>query len=241
MRLADELLLLAYNDEGDAQISASSLNLGLSGSVLLELALAGRFDVDDDGKIVVTDAAPTGDPVLDESLATVANDKKTRTPRDWVGKLPGDKLHKRLLDDMIAAGVLTREKDKVLWVFPRTRFPSAQGVEPPQEADARRRLNAALDGSSWSVAEGGDGPDPVPPRTSALAALVQATGLSGKVFDDRKGRDVKKRIKEMNEASIAAGQWASDGVRKAIEEVEAGVMTAIIVTTTITTTMTTNS
>lgn len=227
MRLADELLLLAYNDQGDAEISSSSLNLGLAGSVLLELALAGKFDVDGEGKIVVTDAAPTGDPVLDESLSTVANDKKTRTPRDWVAKLPGDKLHERLLDDMVGAGVLNREKDKVLWVFPRTRFPAAQGVEPPQEADARQRLNAAL-----------DGPDPVPPRTSALAALVQATGLGGKVFKGRKSGDVKKRITAMTEASIASGQWASDGVRKAIEEVEAGVMTAIIVTTAVSTTMT---
>lgn len=226
MRLADELLLLAYNDEGDAQISASSLNLGLAGSVLLDLALAGKFDVDGDGKIIVTDATPTGDPVLDESLSTVANDKKPRTPRDWVGKLPGDKLRNRLLDDLVGAGVLTRERDKVLWVFPRTRFPSAVGVEPPQETDARQRLNAAL-----------DGPDPVPPRTSALAGLVQAVGLSGKVFDGRKGRDVKRRIKEMTEASVASGQWAS-GVRKAIEEVEAGVMAAIIATTVVTTTTT---
>jgi hypothetical protein len=228
MRLADELLLLAYNDEGDAQIGASSLNLGLAGSVLLDLALAGKFDVDGGGKIIVTDATPTGDPVLDEALATVANDKKTRTPREWVGKLRGDKVHERLLDDLVAAGALTREQDKVLWVFPRTRFPSAHGVESSQEADARRRLNAAL-----------DGPDPVPARTSALAALVQAAGLSGKVFGDRKGRDVKRRITEMTEA--ARGQWASDGVRKAIEEVEAGVMAAIIATTVVTTTTINNN
>lgn len=229
MRLADELLLLAYSDEGDAQLGSSSLNLSLAGSVLLELALAGKFDVGD-GKIVVTDATPTGDPVLDETLSAVANDKKARTPRDWISKLPGDKLHERLLDDMVAAGMLNREKDKVLWVFPRTRYPSATGVEPPQETDARQRLNAAL-----------DGPDPVDPRTSALAALVQAAGLSGKVFEDRKGRDVKRRIEGMTRASVASGQWASDGVRKAIEEVEAALIAVMITTTVITTTTTTSS
>jgi hypothetical protein len=36
----------------------------------------------------------------------------------------------------------------------------------------------------------------------------------------------------MTEASLADDRWASDGVRKAIEEVEAGVMAAIMVTTT---------
>ena len=225
MRLADELLLLAYSDEGDAQLSSTSLNLGLSGSVLLELALAGKFDVDDEDKIVVTDATPTGDPVLDETLTTVATEKKARTPRDWVSRLPGDKLHQRLLDDLVAAGVLEREKDKVLWVFPRTRYPSAHGVEPPQETDARRRLNAAL-----------DQPDPVDPRTSALAALVQAAGLSRKVFEGRKGSAVKRRVEEMTKASVASGQWASEGVRKAIEQVEAAVVTMMITTTVVTTT-----
>lgn len=227
MRLADELVLLAFNDEGDAEISSYSLNLSLAGSVLLDLALAGKFDVDGAGKIIVTDATPTGDQVLDEALGTVSNDKKTRTPREWVAKLNGDKLPDRVLDDLVDAGVFSREKDKVLWVFPRTRYRTADGVQAPQEGDARRRLDAAL-----------DGPDPVPPRTAALAALVQAAGLSGKVFDGRKGRDVKRRIKEMTEASVASGQWASDGVRKAIEEVEAGVMAAIIATTVVTTTTT---
>lgn len=229
MRLADELLLLAYSDEGDSQLSATSLNLGLSGSVLLELALTGRFDVDGDDRIIVTDATPTGDPVLDETLSTVVNDKKTRSPRDWISRLPGAKLHERLLDDLVAAGVLNREKDKVLWVFPRTRYPSAHGVQPPQETDARLRLNAAL-----------DGPDPVDPRTSALAALVQAAGLSGRVFEDRKGRDVKRRIEEMTRASVASGQWASDGVRKAIEQVEAALIATMIATTVVTTTTTNN-
>lgn len=229
MRLADELVLLAFNDEGDAEISSYSLNLSLAGSVLLDLALAGKFDVDGAGKIIVIDATPTGDQVLDEALGTVSNDKKTRTPREWVAKLNSDKLPDRVLDDLVDAGVFSREKDKVLWVFPRTRYRTADGVQAPQEADARRRLDAAL-----------DGPDPVPPRTAALAALVQAAGLSGKVFDGRKGRDVKRRIKEMTEASVASGQWASDGVRKAIEEVEAGVMAAIIATTVVTTTTTTS-
>jgi hypothetical protein len=69
---------------------------------------------------------------------------------------------------------------------------------------------------------------------------VQAAGLSGKVFGDRKGRDVKRRITEMAEASVASGQWASEGVRKAIEEVEAALVATMIATTVVTTT-TTNS
>jgi hypothetical protein len=223
MRIADELLLLAYSDEGSAEIGQHQLDLGLGGAVLVELALAERFDVRD-GRIVVVDASPLGDPVLDDALRRVAGDKKERKVRDWVQKLSG-KLRERLLDDLVATGVLSREKDRVLGVFPRTRYPAAHGVVAPAEADARHRLWAALDGA-----------DPVPPRTAALAALVQNVGLAGKVFKDRKGKEVKERITAMTEASLADDRWASDAVRKAIQEVEAGVMVAIFAATTVTTT-----
>jgi hypothetical protein len=226
MTLADELLLLAYTDEGSSDLSQYSLDLGLSGAVLLDLAMAGKFDVRDK-KLVVSDATPVGDTVLDKALATVATEKKARSPQDWVQRLAGSELREQVLDGLIDAGVLTREKDRVLGIFPRTRFPSTHGVEPPQETDARQRLTAAL-----------DGPDPVEPRTAALAALVQATGLSGKVFDGRKGRDVKKRVEQMTEASLTDDSWASESVRKAIEAVETGMMTAIIVATTVSTAVT---
>lgn len=256
MRIADELLLLAYSDEGSAEIGQYQLDLGLGGALLLELALAERFDVRDaalgygsigdgvgghgpptprsqasagEGRIVVVDPSPLGDPVLDGALKHVAGDKKDRKVRDWVQKL-SEKLRERLLDDLVATGVLTREKDRVLGIFARTRYPAAHGVVAPAEEDARYRLQAAL-----------DGPDPVPPRTAALAALVQSVGLSKNVFKGRSGKEVKKRIEAMTAASLADDRWASDGVRTAIQEVEAGVMVAIMAATTVTTTAAVNS
>src|SRR4051794_3792158 len=107
MRLADELLLLAYSEKGTSQLSQYAVDLGLGGAVLLELALAERFDVRD-GKIVVVDPGPLGDPVLDDALIRVASDKKARSPRDWVRKL-SDQLRERLLDNLVAIGVLARE------------------------------------------------------------------------------------------------------------------------------------
>src|SRR6185295_6713718 len=114
----------------------------------------------------------------------------------------------RILEKLVAEGVLTVEKDKVLWVFPRTKYPSANGEPPAVEADARERIRAAVLG---------DGP--VEPRTAALCALVAATELDRKV--------VKTRLKEISE-----GAWAADAVRKAIEEIQTAVMLAIIASTT---------
>ena len=75
------------------------------------------------------------------------------------------------MDQLVAEGVLRREKDRVLWVFPRTRYPARHGVEPPAETEARQRMRAAVTGTG-----------PVEPRTAALCALVAATDLDRKVF-----------------------------------------------------------
>jgi hypothetical protein len=112
--------------------------------------------------------------------------------------------------------VLTVEKDKVLWVFPRTRYPSASGELPAVEAAARERLRAAVLGTG-----------PVEPHTAALCALVAATELDRKVLGDLDRRLVKARLKEIGE-----GSWAADAVRKTIEEIQAAVMVAIIASTT---------
>ena len=72
--LAEELLLLAYDDEsGKATGSQIGLDLGMAAAVLVELALAGRVAYVD-GTILVRDATPTGNEILDGVLARVAAD-----------------------------------------------------------------------------------------------------------------------------------------------------------------------
>jgi hypothetical protein len=68
----------------------------------------------------------------------------------------------------------------------------------------------------------GDGP--VDPRTAALCALVKAVSMERKVFPDLPRGDVRKRLKV-----IVEGDWAATAVRKAIEEVQAAVVVAVVV------------
>jgi hypothetical protein len=123
----------------------------------------------------------------------------------------------RVLAKLVADGVLTVEKDRVLWVFPRTRYPSADGGEPVAETEARQRMRAALLGSG--AAE---------PRTAALCALVAATDLDRTVFADLDRKLVQARVKEISE-----GAWVATAVKKkTIEEIQAAVMIAIVASTT---------
>jgi hypothetical protein len=215
LTLAEELLLLVYNDEGTAELSNPALSHGLGGSVLLDLTLAGRVDVADK-KVTVTDPTPTGEPLLDEALQRIGESKKPRSPKDWINRL-GSGLDDRVLDRLVTAGILRRERDKVLWVFPRTRYPAPHGVQPPVETDLRQRLTAAVTG---------DGP--VEPRLAALCGLLRAVGLDKKVFKDLPRDRVKERL-----ARIAEGDWASAATKRAIEEAQAAMMVAISTATTV--------
>jgi hypothetical protein len=218
MSLPEEFLLLAYDEDGTPLTDGTHLDNGLGGALLLELALAGRVDVADK-RVVVLDPQTTGDPLTDDALARIAAEPRTRKPGHWVTKL-AKQARPRILEKLVADGVLTTEKDRVLGVFPRMKYPSANGAQPAVEIDARQRMRDAILGSG-----------PAEPRTAALCALVAATELDRKVFKDLDRKRVKARLKEIGE-----GAWAAEAVRKSIEEIQAAIMVAIVASTATTST-----
>ncbi|MFF5172444.1 GPP34 family phosphoprotein [Micromonospora sp. NPDC000089] len=215
LTLADELVLLAYDDAGTNRLGRPHLDYGLAGALLLELALARRVEVVDD-RLVVTDPTPVGHPVLDDALARLAAEGRARKPKDWIGRL-AKQLPDRVLDGLVDRGVLRRDADRVLGLFPRTRYPSPTGAEPAAETAARQRMLAAV------AADG-----PVDARTAALVALTRAVGLDRKLFRDLPKDRVKARL-----AEISAGDWASAATRRAIEQTQAAIMIATTAATTV--------
>ncbi|WP_433299622.1 GOLPH3/VPS74 family protein [Actinoplanes sp. CA-030573] len=213
MSIAEEFLLLAYDEDGTPLTDGTRLDNGLGGAILLELALARRVDIEDK-RVVVIDRGPIGDALADDGLARIAADKP-RKPGHWVTKL-SKQARPRILEKLVADGVLTVEKDRVLWVFPRTKYPPASGEVPAVEAEARERIRAAVLGTGA-----------VEPRTAALCALIAATELDRKILAGVDRKRVKTRLKEIGE-----GAWAAEAVRKTIEEIQAAVMVAIIASTT---------
>jgi hypothetical protein len=214
MNLVEEFTLLAYDDDGTPLTDGTHLDHGLGGGLLLELALSGRVDVEDK-RVVVLDPSPIGDPLVDAALARIAGEEKPRRPGHWVSKFAKE-TRPQVLARLVDAGILRTEKDKVLWVFPRTKYPAAHGVEPVQETAAKDRMRQAVLGSGA-----------VEPRTAALCALVAATDLDQRVFGDLDRKVVKARLREISE-----GAWAAAAVKKTIEEIQAAVMVAIVASTT---------
>jgi hypothetical protein len=159
--LAEELLLLAYDDQtGKATGSRIGLDLGMSAAVLVDLALAGRIAYVD-GYLTVIDPSPIGDPIADAILAKAAADEP-HTPAQWLQRLR-HRLRIHVLEDLVARGVVRDVDETQLEYIHVHRYPVA---DPAYESEIRRRLAEALTTDSI--------PDE---RTAALATLLTATRM----------------------------------------------------------------
>ena len=73
LRFAEEIMLLLLDDENGRFAAAArpAVDLALAGGVLMDLALESRIDTDVH-KLVLIDAKPTGDDLLDPVLAVMS-------------------------------------------------------------------------------------------------------------------------------------------------------------------------
>lgn len=156
--LAEELLLLAYDDQtGKATGSRIGLDLGMAAAVLVDLALAGRIAYVN-GYLTVNDPTPIGEPIADAVLARAAEDEP-HTPAQWVQRLR-HRLRTRVLEDLVSRGVVRDVDETQMGVIHVHRYPT---TDKAYETEIRTRLAAALTSDA--------APDE---RTAALATLLTA-------------------------------------------------------------------
>jgi hypothetical protein len=160
--LAEELLLLAYdNESGKAIGSRIGLDLGMAAAVLVELALAGRIAYSD-GTIIVINDKPIGEPISDDVLARIAADTP-HTPASWVQRLRHG-LRGRVLADLCARGVIRDVDETAMDGYVHLhRYPT---IDPSVETEVRERLSKALTGDELPAE-----------RTAALATLLAAVRM----------------------------------------------------------------
>jgi Golgi phosphoprotein 3 (GPP34) len=212
--IAEDLVLLLTDDStGKSIVGSTELEHGLAGAVLLELAMAGRVDVEPGQglwrgeRLVLVDGSSTGDPALDEALRRIAA-RPGRKPQAVVGFLRKG-LRSTLYERLVAGGVLRAESTRALGVFPTTRWPS---LDPTHERALRQALYDAL------VV----GVEPQP-RVAAVVSLLLAIRAVPKVV----GRGQDKKLVQARARQIAEGAWAAAAVRKAVDAVHAATVAAI--------------
>jgi hypothetical protein len=190
--LAEELLLLAYDDQtGKATGSRIGLDLGMSAAVLVDLALAGRIAYVD-GFLKVIDPSPIGEPIADAVLAKAAEDAP-HTPPQWLQRLR-HRLRTRVLEDLVGRGVMRDVDETQMEYIHVHRYPAA---DKAYEADIRRRLAEALT------------TDAIPDeRTAALATLLVAARMEPALrLPPEEAARAHQRLEE-----IASGAGFSGGV-----------------------------
>ncbi|WP_432991637.1 GOLPH3/VPS74 family protein [Dactylosporangium sp. CA-233914] len=210
--LAEELLLLAYDDEsGRATGSTIGLDLGMAAAVLVDLALAGRVAYVG-GMIVATNADPVGEPIADAVLTRVAGDTP-HTPDSWIQRLRHG-LRDRVLADLCARGVVCDVDETMADGFNHLhRYPT---IDPSVEADVRARLSRALIGDEQ--------PDE---RTAALATLVAAVRMEPAL--GLTGADVAAAHRRLEEISDHAGFTGSVSMEESSIRPSVALVVAVLV------------
>ncbi|MEU3650209.1 GPP34 family phosphoprotein [Lentzea sp. NPDC034063] len=199
--LHEDLMLLFINEQnGKLRADSSSVENALAGAVLIELVNSGRVAFEPNGKkLQIVDPTPLKDPVLQESV--------TRFDKPMKPQRAVERIRKRLRDNVGAQlegrGVVRVGSRKVMGIFPAKSYAI---TDEAAQNDVRKAV--------VEVAHGYRGADA---RTGSLITLLYAVKSVHKVVEGDK-RDMTKRAKD-----IAAGNWAGDAVRRAIEAIQAGV------------------
>ena len=200
LRFAEETILLLLND-GDgrfARVPKWSLDYALAGGVLMDLALENRIDTDLEGLILIDDT-PTGDALLDPTLADIVAGKE-RTTNFWLEHTAdsADSIREQALNRLIDQGILEVQDDRFLWVFRSRRYPSIDGT-------AEREVKLRIMGVLFS--------DEIPsPRDVVIICLADACGIFKGLLSSRELDNVGERIDQVRRLDLI-GQALSKGIR----------------------------
>ncbi|PZE66730.1 GPP34 family phosphoprotein [Curtobacterium sp. MCPF17_018] len=196
--------LLQVEPDGRHALDGSTLDTGLAGAVLADLALRGVVSLQD-GLVTVVNGAATGDPVLDGVVGSIAAAGAPRKAKWWVSRLGKRQLRDDVFAGLVERGVIRVEQGKVLGLFPTTKHPERDGAP-----------EALLRSGIADVLAGRAGPTPF---SAAVIGLLDATNTLRKQF----GAVDKDLVKE-----ITSGTWASPAVKAVLEEIEAATMVVIM-------------
>ena len=210
LRFVEEItLLLLHDDDGRfARVPSWSLSYALAGGVLMDLAMENRIDTDLDHLILV-DATPTGDSLLDPTLAEIAAGEK-HDARYWVEQTAerSDAIQEEVLSRLIALGILERQEDRFLWVFRSRRYPMIDG-------QAEREVKLRI----MSVLFSDEIPDP---RDVVIICLADACGIFKELLSKRELEQAAPRIEQVRKLDLI-GQ----AMTQAIHDIELSVAASV--------------
>ena len=195
LTFAEEILvLLLGNREGElfTDVPGDNLSCALAGAVLLDLSFAGRVDTDPE-QLMVVDATPTGNVILDGTLAQLAARDPQVSTRAWIAELSvagAPRIRESVMESLVARNILAPREGPFRWSDFFSR-PRAGGSEA--ERQVKRRIREVL----FS--------DDIPaPRNIALVGLTDACDLIGYVLSDDDVNRCRLRLDQFRKLDLIA-------------------------------------
>ena len=200
LRFVEEMLLLLLHDEDGRFINVPSwsLDYAIAGSVLMELAMENRIDTDLEN-LVLIDSTPTGDSLLDSTLAEIVAVNEKRDTRFWVEHTArrSHEIQEEALNRLVSQGVLEREDDRFLWVFRSRRYPIIDGT-------AEREVKLRIMGVLFS--------DEIPsPRDVVIICLADACDIFSRLLSRSELNRASDRISQVARLDLI-GQAMSQAI-----------------------------
>ena len=124
-RFAEEILLLMLDsDNGDvvASMPPQSLHTLLAGAVLMDLALENRIDTDLE-QVILVDATPVGDDLLDPVLADIAAANEPRGIDYWLERtaMRGEAIREEALASLVEQGIVQSDESFLFFLTSRVQ------------------------------------------------------------------------------------------------------------------------
>ena len=199
LTIAEEILILLLSD-GDGvlftPVPCDNLSCALAGAVLMDLSFARRIDMDPE-RLVVTDPTPTGNIILDSTLAKLAARDPHASTRTWIGELSvrdAAVIRESALRSLVARGVLALREGSFLWAY---RFSGLPWIGSEAEREVKERIRDIL--FSDGIPE---------PRDVALIGLINACDLIGSVFLDGDMDRCRSRVDQLRRMDLIARELA---------------------------------
>lgn len=210
--LVEETVLLLLRDEGGSfvRVPTWSLRYSVAGAVLMELAIEDRIDTDLEHLFLI-DGAPTGDDLLDPTLADIAGGEQQNT-RFWIEHIAAyaDEIQAAALSRLVERGILEEKDNRFLWVFRSRRYPAVDGT-------VRREVKLRI----MEVLLSDEIPDP---RDVMLICLADACGIFRALLSARELSQATPRIEQVAKLDLIGQAMfrAINDVRMAVAAATAG-------------------
>ncbi len=206
LRFAEEIMLLLLDDaEGRfLRVPDWSMRYALGGAVLMDLALEDRIDTDLE-RLILVDATPLGEEMLDPMLAEIAQEvgaagaEGEHNARFWVERAAGrsDEIRRAAVDRLVERGILERTEDRFLWVFRSRRYPMVDGTA---EQEVKLRIMELLFSEMIPT-----------PRDVVIICLADACGILAQLLSKRELQHVTPRIQFLRRMDLI-GRAVTDAV-----------------------------